>query len=174
MSMSQKLVKRWLVVQIKPNSYNLAVRNLECQGFETFLPKMKVTVKKEKKFMNKEVFVFPGYMFVGINTQHFNWTKINSTYGVSKVLVFNKKPSEIPYDLILALKNRYEDNVDTISKESLRKGDIIKFNSGPFVDLFARIENVEDTNRIWVFLEVMGGYRKLKIKKIEKLKYVKI
>ena len=36
---------------------------------------MKTTIKKEKKFINKNVFVFPGYMFVGLNQFNFNWTK---------------------------------------------------------------------------------------------------
>lgn len=35
--------KKWFAVQIKPNSYNLAARNLHRQGFETFLPKMTIT-----------------------------------------------------------------------------------------------------------------------------------
>ena len=172
--MNRNFIKKWLIAQIKPNSYDLAVRNLERQGFETFLPKMKTTIKKEKKFINKEVFVFPGYVFIGFNSQRFDWNKINSTYGVSKVLVFNKKPSEISYDLILALKNRYEVNIIPSLKETLRKGDTIKFNSGPFVDLIARIESVDVSNRIWVLLEVMGGNRKLKLEQSEMLKYIKV
>ena len=172
--MSKIFVKNWLIAQIKPNSYDLAIRNLERQGFETFLPKMKATIKKENRFINKNVFVFPGYMFIGFNLQNFNWTKINSTYGVSKVLVFNKKPSEISYDLIEAFKNRYEANIGPTLKESLQKGDTIKFNSGPFVDLIARIENVDNANRIWVLLEAMGGYHKLKLQQTEKLKYIKV
>ena len=172
--MNQNYLKKWLVIQIKPNSYDLAVRNLERQGFETFLPKMKATIKKENKFIHKEVLVFPGYMFVLVDSKGCNWTKINSTYGVSKVLSFNNKPSEIPFDLIVALKNRYEECVHPIPKEKLQKGDSIKFNYGPFVDLIAKVENVENTNRIWVLLEVMGKYRKLKFQKTEKMQFIKV
>ena len=67
--MDQNLFKKWFVVQIKPNSGDLAVRNLERQGFETFGPKMKITIRKNNKFFNKEVLVFPGYIFVGIRHQ---------------------------------------------------------------------------------------------------------
>ena len=145
--MNHSLVQKWLVVQIKHNSHDLAVRNLERQGFGTFLPKMKATIRKEKRFIYKDVYVFPGYMFVGVDRQSSNWTKINSTYGVSKVLVFNKKPSEIPHDFIMALKNRYEANIDRSHKEIFEKGDLIKFNRGPFLDLIAKIEAVSDQNR---------------------------
>ena len=53
--MNEKFVKKWFVVQIKPKSYDLAYRNLERQGFEAFAPKMRITTKKENKFINKDV-----------------------------------------------------------------------------------------------------------------------
>ena len=172
--MYQILKKKWLVARIKSNSYDLAIRNLERQGFETFFPKMKVTKKKENKFISKEVFVFPGYGFVGTDLQDSYWAKINSTYGVSKLLTFNNKPCEIPLDLILTLKNRFENKVDPIINENLKKGDTIKFNNGPFAELVANIESVEEKKRIYVLLEVMGGHRKLEIKLKNKINFVKI
>ena len=33
----------WYIVQFKPNSHKIAVRNLERQGFGTFLPMHEVT-----------------------------------------------------------------------------------------------------------------------------------
>ena len=172
--MKQNLLKKWLIGQIKPNSHDLAVRNLERQGFQTFLPKIKVTREKENKFINKEVFVFPGYAFIGIDLQNSYWTKINSTYGVSKLLSFNNKPSEIPLDLIVALKKRFQDNINPIINEKLKTGDIIKFNTGPFADLVAKIESIDSKKRINLLLEVMGGARKLEINLEEKINFIKI
>ena len=172
--MSEISVKKWLIAQIKPNSYDVATRNLERQGVEVFLPKMEITTKKENRFIYKNEFVFPGYMFVGFKPHKFNWTKINSTYGVSRVLAFNKKPSEISHHLIMALKNKYEENFDIIPKEIFQKDDLIKFNSGPFFDLIAKIESVSDNNRIYVLLEMMGGYRKLKLNLKEKIDFNKV
>ena len=79
--MNQNLNRNWLVVQIKPNSYDLATRNLERQGFQTFLPKMKTTIRKEKKFIYKYTFVFPGYIFVCVASENSHWSKIKSTYA---------------------------------------------------------------------------------------------
>lgn len=172
--MNKSLVKNWLVIQIKPNSYNLALRNLERQGFQTFFPKIKITKNKDNKFYDKEVLLFPGYGFVGVDLNNSDWIKINSTHGVSKLLTFNDKPCEIHLDLLLAFKNRYEDNVDSITHEKLKKGDIIKFNNGPFADLFANIESVDKKHRIYVLLNVMGGYRKLEINLKERINFFKI
>ena len=171
--MNQSLYKKWFIVQIKPNSYHTAIQNLERQGFETFLPKMEITQRQKNKFIVKNVYVFPGYMFVCFDPHIITWTKINSTYGVSKILTFNKKPSEVSSDLILEIKIRYEINSNLTQKEKLQKGDSIKFSSGPFTDLIAKVESVEGKNRIWILLEAMGGCQRLKLQNVEKNKYNK-
>ncbi len=172
--MSQRLDKKWFIARIKPNSYKSAIQNLERQGFETFLPKMEITQRQNNKFIVKNVYVFPGYMFVSFDPGTITWTKINSTYGVSKILAFNNKPSEISSDLILELKTRYEINSNLTQKDKLQKGDSIKFSAGPFADLIAKVESVDENNRIWVLLEAMGGYQRLKLKSAEKIKYNKV
>ena len=169
--MNESLDKKWYIAQIKPNSYNSAVQNLKRQGFETFLPKMEITKRQKNKFLVESVYVFPGYMFVCFDPQIINWPKINSTYGVSKVLASNKKPSEISSDLILELKNRYEINSNPTQKEKLQKGDSIKFYTGPFTDLIAKVEGTDEKNRIWILLEGIGGLHRLKLQNIEKNKY---
>ena len=171
--MNQSLDKKWFVAQIKPNSYQTAIQNLERQGFETFLPKMEITQRQENKFIVKNAYVFPGYMFVCFDPHIITWTKINSTYGVSKILTLSNKPAEIPYDLVLELKNKYEINSNLKQKEKLQKGDSIKFYTGPFSDIIAKVESVDEKNRIWVILEAMGGYKRLKLKNVEKHKYSK-
>ena len=171
--MNQCLDKKWFIAQIKPNSYYITTQNLERQGFETFLPKMEITQKQKNKFVVKNVNVFPGYMFVCFDPFIISWNKINSTYGVSKILTFNKKPSEISSDLILELKTKYEINRNPMQKEKIQKGDSIKFNLGPFADLIAKVESVDENNRIWVILEAMGGYQRLKLQSVEKNKYNK-
>ena len=142
--MNQSLEKKWFIAQIKPNSYRSAIQNLERQGFETFLPKMGITQRKENKFLVKNVYIFPGYMFVCFDPHIIAWTKINSTYGVSKILTFSNKPAEISSDLILELKNRYEINSNTTQKEKLQKGNSIKFYKGPFADMIAKVESVDE------------------------------
>ena len=165
---------KWFVVQIKPNSYDLANRNLKRQGFETFIPKMKVTNKINNKFITKEENVFPGYIFVSFNPFLPLWQKINYTYGVSKVLSFNKKPAEISSDLILKIKNRYNLNDNLSTNDKLHPGDLLKIYSGPFVDFFAKVESVDKNNRIWVLLEYDGKMQRLKLKNNKNLQYKKL
>jgi len=171
--MNNNCLKKWLIVQIKPNSYDLAIRNLQRQGFQIFCPKMKTTIKIENKFINRDVIVFPGYLFVAVDLQNPYWNKIKSTYGISKLLVFNNKPYVIHNDVILALKSRYKENVNPIIKENLKKGDNIKFYNGPFANLIARVETLDDKNRIWVLLEGVGEKKKIKIQQPGKFNFTK-
>lgn len=158
-----KKVKKWFIVQIKPNSYDLASRNLVRQGFEIFSPKMSITKRKNNKFFLKEVLVFPGYIFVSFNPSLVKLITINSTYGVSKILSFNKKPAEISSDLVLRMQDRYIINHTISENNLLQKGDNIKIYSGPFADFFAKVENVSINNRIWVILEYSGKRQKLNL-----------
>lgn len=164
----------WCIAQIKPNSYNLAIRNLERQGFETFLPQIEKTIRQGNKFVVKNQYVFPGYIFVGFKKELRNWAQINNTYGVSKLLVSNNKPSEIYTDLISALKDRYSINRNLTLKENIQVGDHIKLNSGPFSDLLLKVEKIEEKDRIWVLLEFLGAQKKVRLTNINKRAYIKI
>ena len=55
--------KHWFLLQYKPNSHRLALRNLHRQGFETFLPMLAVTQRHSTKFVQQARPLFPGYMF---------------------------------------------------------------------------------------------------------------
>lgn len=166
--------KIWCIAQIKQNLYQTAIKNLERQGYETFVPKMEKTIRENNKFFIRYVNVFPGYIFVSFNPHIVSWTKINYTYGISKILSFSNKPAEISSDLILELKCRYEININPIQKNILQKGDSIKFHRGPFTELIAKVESVDKNHRIWVLLESLGGIRKIKLQNVEKLKYSKL
>ena len=166
--------KKWFVVQIKPNSCDLANRNLERQGFETFLPKMSVTNRKNNKFVAKDVFVFPGYIFVSFNTKLVSWTSINNTYGVSRIICFNQKPAEISSNLILELKKRYYFNQLLTENNKLQTGDRIKMYTGPFAEFFAKVESVDNNNPIWVLLEYAGKSKRLKLENSGTVKYSRV
>ena len=74
----------WYIVQFKPNSLKIAVRDLQRQGFETFLPMHEVT---------RRTAAVRGYMFVACDPETAPWRQINSTYGISRMLSFSEGPS---------------------------------------------------------------------------------
>ena len=78
--------KHWFLLQYKPNSHRLALRNLHRQGFETFLPMLDVTQRCSTRFVQQTRPLLPGYMFVSFELDTAPWRKINSTVGVTRLV----------------------------------------------------------------------------------------
>ena len=78
--------KRWYLAQCKPNATHVAVRNLDNQGFVSFLPLQEGTKRKGKGFQNQIRPLFPGYLFVQLDVNDGPWRKINNTRGVARLV----------------------------------------------------------------------------------------
>ena len=55
---------RELLLNLKPNNHKIAVRNLDRQGVETFLPMHEVAPRTATKFETVIQSLFAGYMLV--------------------------------------------------------------------------------------------------------------
>ena len=153
----------WYLVQLKPNSYKLAERNLHRQGFETFLPMLETTTRRADRFVTSVKPLFPGYMFVSFETASAPWRKINSTLGVSRIVTFSDVPKAVPYGLIKALKEKSEKNDASETVLKFSKGDTVLVNSGPFAEFITKIESIDAQQRIWVLMEIMGRETRVQI-----------
>ena len=151
----------WYVLQFKPNSHFQAKKNLDRQGFETFLPLDDTTSRKSSRFINTSKPLFPGYMFIRFDKAETNWHKINNTYGVSRLITFNSILKSIPTSFVDSLMKRYDLSGKLLPIKKLKKGDQIKVLKGPFANFIATVEKYEDDQRIWILMDLMG--RKSKI-----------
>jgi transcriptional antiterminator RfaH len=153
--------KEWFVLQFKANSHVQAKKNLDQQGFETFLPLYDITSRKASRFINTTQPLFPGYMFVSFDKAETKWHKINNTIGVLKLITFNNIPRSISKTFIINLKKRYNLSDKLIPMKKFDKGDHVKVLKGPFAKFIATIETYESDQRIWILMDIMG--RKAKI-----------
>jgi len=159
--MGMCMSKEWFILQFKANSHQQAVKNLNRQGFETFLPLHNTTSRKASQFINTSQPLFPGYMFVTFDKAESKWHKINNTYGVLRLVTFNSILKSIPATFINNLMKRYDLSGNLIPIKELKKGDQVKVLKGPFANFIATIESYETDQRIWVLMDLMG--RKIKI-----------
>jgi len=155
------LSKEWFILQFKPNSHHLAAKNLNRQGFETFLPLHETTSRKLSRFINTSKPLFPGYMFIKFDKLESEWHKINSTYGVSRLITFNSILKSMPIGFVDSLMKRYDLSGKLLPIQKLKKGDQVTVLTGPFANFIATVEKYEDDQRIWVLMDLMG--RKSKI-----------
>lgn len=74
----------WFCVQTFPNQEDQARRQLERQGFATFLPLFLVKTKNRHISVRN---LFPGYLFVSFDDLAL-WPRVHRSYGVAKVLTY--------------------------------------------------------------------------------------
>ncbi|MDB0032803.1 transcriptional activator RfaH [Amylibacter sp.] len=153
--------KEWFILQFKPNSHHQAIKNLNHQGFETFLPLNDTTSRKASRFINNTHPLFPGYMFVTFDKAESEWHKINNTYGVLRLVTFNSILKPIPSTVLDNLIGRCDFSGKLLPIEKLKKGDQVKVLKGPFANFIATVETYETDQRIWVLMDLLG--RKTKI-----------
>ena len=153
--------KEWFIIQFKANSHHRATKNLNQQGFETFLPLNNSTSRRASRFVNTTQPLFPGYMFIKFDKEKIEWQKINNTYGVSRLVTFNSVLKSIPKIIVSSLMNRYDSSGKILPIKKLKKGDQVEVLNGPFTNFIATVETYETDQRIWVLMDLMG--RKTKI-----------
>ena len=156
-------MSQWYLIQFKPNSHRLAERNLQRQGFETFLPMQKITRRKASRFVSDLKPLFPGYMFVSVNSDLAPWRSINSTIGVSRLVSFEGKPKPLPLQLISGLMLRCDASGTLLPPKSLNEGDSVEMLTGPFANFIATVDTIDPEQRIWVLMDFMGQKTRMQV-----------
>lgn len=155
--------KHWFLIQFKPNAHSMAARNLNRQGFETFLPMQEITKRKASRFVNQLRPLFPGYMFVCFDIATAPWHNINSTMGVSRLVRFDASPNPLPPALMAGLMLRCDHNGKLLSPMQLKHGDDVEVMTGPFANFIATIESIDAEQRVWVLLDILGQKTRMQV-----------
>ena len=165
-----KVSKLWAILQFKPNAHKLAERNLNQQGFKTFLPFEGVSEYKNQKLITTHRPLFPGYMFVAIERKDMPWQKINSTYGVSKLLTLTEEPYIVDDNVVSSIMANCNHDGVLLPQKQFSKDDCVRIISGPFDDFFAKVLSIDKNQRIWILINIMGQATRTLVK-AKQLKY---
>jgi transcriptional antiterminator RfaH len=154
----------WYVAQLKPNGFERAISNLNRQNFETFMPMRRKTVSHARQL--KEVLrpIFPGYIFVRFGSQHSDWRKINSTFGVGRLVSFRaQQPVAVPEGLMLALMERCDEKAVLRPLDDLKAGEAVKMMTGSFAEFVGEIEAFVAADRLRILFDFMGQKTRLDV-----------
>ena len=146
----------WYFIQFKRNSHRIAERNLNKQGFKTFLPMQDLTTRRGSEFLTSTKPLFPGYMLVSIKLDGAPWHKINSTLGVSRLISQDGVPKRVPTEVVSGLISRCDSFGRLLPPKSLQRGDSVEIQSGALANFIAKVETIDSDRRIWVLLDIMG------------------
>src|SRR5580704_3146193 len=86
----------WYAVYTKPRRELRAQVQLSIQGFRTFLPRFRKTVRHARKLMTVSAPFFDRYLFVALDLDHDRWRSINGTFGVTGLVANRTGPIPLP------------------------------------------------------------------------------
>lgn len=147
----------WLAAQLKPNGLKAAQLNLSRQSFQSLMPSLRVTKRVGGRVVRKSEPLFPGYVFVKIDQDSAPWQKINSTLGISRLILnVDGAPAIVPAEFIQQLQGRLDEDGQIKPLSSIPTGTKVQITSGPFTEWFAEVEACKKGERVDLLLSFMG------------------
>lgn len=145
----------WYAVHTHPRKEAVALENLQRQGFESYLPMLRIQKIRRSKAVMLDEPMFPRYLFVRLDssTQGRSWSPIRSTLGVRQLVQFGGRPARVAPELIEWLRCR-EQAFDPL--HLFAPGDIVSVNEGPFKGLEALYQGVDGEHRAIILLEILS------------------
>ena len=147
--------RNWFLVHTKPRQEEVALLNLERQGYPCYLPRIRMERIRRGKAQIVEEALFPRYLFVHLDTsgQGLSWAPIRSTLGVSRLVHFGTQPARVDDALVRWLQAREQ----AMPAEHLfQEGDRVRVTQGPFVGLEAIYLARDAEQRSMILLEILS------------------
>ena len=147
----------WFVAQLRPQGLVRAQTHLQRQEIVSFSPQVLAAVTRAGVQREARKPLFPGYLFVSFDPATPGWSAINSTRGISRLILNDpRRPQPLPDALMAGLIARCDASGLLSTEDDLAVGDRIRVLSGPFADLVTTIETLSGPERIGVLIDLMG------------------
>jgi transcriptional antiterminator RfaH len=155
-------MKRWYVVQTQPNNEARAVRHLERQEFEPYLPLYLKTRRHARKIDRVARPLFPRYLFVKLDPARERWRSVNGTFGVNCVLTDGHMPVPVPEGIVEGIQARHnEQGLVALDAPVFHPGQRLEIVEGALAMHTALFQHVSDHERVVLLLDLLG--RKVRV-----------
>ena len=145
----------WYLVHTKPRQEDIALTNLERQGYECYLPQIRIERIRRRKVGVATEPMFPRYLFIRLDSsdQGKSWSPIRSTLGVSQLVHFGARAAKVDDTLVDLLRQR-ERAMPT--EAMFHSGDSVVITDGPFAGIEAIYQTVDADRRAFILLEILS------------------
>ncbi|NVJ60856.1 MAG: transcription/translation regulatory transformer protein RfaH [Gammaproteobacteria bacterium] len=153
----------WYLVATKPRQEVRAEEHLSNQSIVSLLPMAKIKKRFRDKVIESLEPLFPGYIFVKVDSESAYLSKIRSTRGVKDFIRFGQELAKVPLELIHKLQDLESTGKSCVIEvnELPRTGDFIHISSGPFSGLDAIFCQLDGDRRAIVLLDILGKSQRL-------------
>ena len=150
-------MKHWYLVKTKLKQEDIAIVNLENQNFHVYCPHALIS--------NKNVALFPGYIFIQLDKDTQNWSPIRSTKGVLHFVRFGLNYAKIPDNIIVFIKTNQLNTAEKLKNiNKFKSGDKVQITDGVFKNCIAIFKSYKSDERVILLMNLLGQQQKLTIK----------
>lgn len=147
----------WYLIHTKPRQENIALENLQQQGYTCYLPLLNVEKIRRGKLAIVLEALFPRYLFIQLDTalSSQSWTPIRSTKGVNRLVAFGGQPTKVDEVLVSVLKRAEENQPERLQK-MFAVGDKVQLIQGAFAGLEGIYQMADGESRAMVLIEILS------------------
>lgn len=157
-------MQQWYVVHTKPRMEEVAIENLERQGYSTYRPTMAKSQRRRNRWQKINIPLFPRYLFVQLAAGVDCFSPVRSTIGVHDIVRFGSRPAMLHQHLIETIRLQEASiHSHTSSHPKWKTGDKLEVIDGPFSGLIGVFEKENDNERVAVLLNLLGNANQISI-----------
>ncbi len=143
----------WFAVQVRPQHEMTVAAILKHKGYQQFVP----TYVSRRKWVDRVKLIerplFAGYVFC--RTTEISMGLVVATPGVVRIVGFNRKPTRIPEEEILAIHRVIQSGMKIYPCElRLRVGQKVQVSSGPLAGIAGTLIQVKNRKRLVISVDV--------------------
>ena len=157
--------ERWYAVCCKPRQETVAEENLLRQGFQVYLPRIRIRQRRRGQWLDAVEVLFPRYVFIRVDTLKRSTATVRSTRGAVGLVRFGGQPAVVPDAIMDALRER-EDTASGMHEDErplFNAGDPVKLVEGPLAGMEAIFTEQDGDKRVIVLLELLGKANKVTV-----------
>jgi transcriptional antiterminator RfaH len=145
----------WYLIHTKARQEALALTNLSRQGFECYMPMLKLQKIRQHKTALVTEPMFPRYLFVRLDTSGTgqSWSPIRSTLGVNQLVRFGGQPAKVDGQLIDLIRSR---ELGSDAQPLFMAGEKVTVANGPFAGLEAIYQTADAESRSMILLNILS------------------
>ena len=157
--------KRWYLVYTKPRQESVAEENLQRQGFDIWLPRLRLSRRRRGRWVDAVEPLFPRYLFIRLQAGGDDFAPIRSTRGVSGLVRIGMEPAQVPDPVVQALQQAADPDSGLLNPEAspLAQGDLVEVLEGPFEGLRGVFQLQSGDERVVILLDVLGQANREKL-----------
>lgn len=155
-------MSHWYLVLTKPRQEHRARENLFNQGYEVWLPQLRVERVRQRRLVVVDEPLFPRYLFIHLPLGT-NWAPVRSTLGVTTIVRFGGLPARVPLPVLQALRQEEAQRIQSTVVPKFTPGQPVKIMAGPFAGVRAVFDMADGQARALVLIELLQRTTRLPV-----------